>query len=485
MADKKISQLVDGGAPQATDEFVVDRAGADNFKLDWATLQAAAEANAVLVGDAAGGVLSGTYPNPGFAADMATQAELDAHINDPTDAHLGTAIGNTPAGGVAATTVQGAINELDTDKPATADVVLKSLYDANTVLAADSDNTPAALTMNASTILARLAAGNIKAASVAEIITLLQAYTVGGTDVALADGGTGTSLVDPNADRIMFWDDSAGATAYLTPGTGLTITGTTIDASVGAPTTATYITQTSDAGLSAEQALSALATGIVKVTTGTGVLSSGASLDDLSDTIITSAVAGQRLEFDGTDWRNSLSPPGDGTLPAVAKGHTFTRAIQIGNQTPLASQRLTMVSVWLTKGVAISSITFFSGSTALSVGVNQLFGIYDDNAGTSSGTPRALLRGSADDTSTAWGNLAAKTLNLTSSYTPTRTGQHFIGILINATTVPSLNCSSPGNTSPNGVDPKPVGTSNTGVTALPNPANALSVATVVPYAYWS
>lgn len=27
---------------------------------------------------AAGGVLSGTYPNPGFAADMATQAELDA-----------------------------------------------------------------------------------------------------------------------------------------------------------------------------------------------------------------------------------------------------------------------------------------------------------------------------------------------------------------------------------------------------------------------
>jgi len=26
----------------------------------------------------AGGVLSGTYPNPGFAVDMATQAELDA-----------------------------------------------------------------------------------------------------------------------------------------------------------------------------------------------------------------------------------------------------------------------------------------------------------------------------------------------------------------------------------------------------------------------
>lgn len=55
-------------------------------------------------------------------------------------------------------------------------------------------------------------------------------YRAGGTDVALADGGTGASLTDPNADRIMFWDDSAGAVAWLTAGTGLTITGTQIDA---------------------------------------------------------------------------------------------------------------------------------------------------------------------------------------------------------------------------------------------------------------
>ena len=34
----------------------------------------------------AGGVPSGTYPNPGFAADMATQAELDAHTGG-TDPH--------------------------------------------------------------------------------------------------------------------------------------------------------------------------------------------------------------------------------------------------------------------------------------------------------------------------------------------------------------------------------------------------------------
>ena len=58
-------------------------------------------------------------------------------------------------------------------------------------------------------------------------------YGAGGTDVALADGGTGASLADPGADRIMFWDDSAGAVTWLTAGTGLTITGTTIEAASG------------------------------------------------------------------------------------------------------------------------------------------------------------------------------------------------------------------------------------------------------------
>jgi len=41
------------------------------------------------------------------------------------------------------------------------------------------------------------------------------------------------SLGDPGADRILFWDESANAFAYLTAGAGLTITGTTIEASAG------------------------------------------------------------------------------------------------------------------------------------------------------------------------------------------------------------------------------------------------------------
>lgn len=41
------------------------------------------------------------------------------------------------------------------------------------------------------------------------------------------------ALVDPNADRILFWDDSAGELRWLTVGTNLAITGDTIDASGG------------------------------------------------------------------------------------------------------------------------------------------------------------------------------------------------------------------------------------------------------------
>ena len=88
-------------------------------------------------------------------------------------------------------------------------------------------------------------------------------YRAGGTDVAVADGGTGAGtasgartnlglvigtdvlaydagvqqiadLADPNADRLLFWDDSAGAYTFLTAGSGLTITDTTITASASA-----------------------------------------------------------------------------------------------------------------------------------------------------------------------------------------------------------------------------------------------------------
>jgi hypothetical protein len=73
---------------------------------------------------AAGGVLSGTYPDPGFAVDMATQAELDAHVTDASDAHDASAISSVAAGTLAATDVQAALNELDSEKVPTSRQVI-------------------------------------------------------------------------------------------------------------------------------------------------------------------------------------------------------------------------------------------------------------------------------------------------------------------------------------------------------------------------
>jgi hypothetical protein len=71
------------------------------------------------------------------------------------------------------------------------------------------------------TTLARSSAGNLSIEG--NVI-----YRAGGTDVTLADGGTGASLVDPNADRILFWDDSESSMAFLTPGNGLEISTTNL-----------------------------------------------------------------------------------------------------------------------------------------------------------------------------------------------------------------------------------------------------------------
>ena len=73
---------------------------------------------------------------------------------------------------------------------------------------------------------------NTLVGSVAEFNAALESadfYTTGGTDVALADGGTGASLADPNADRLMFWDDSAGAVTWAVPGNGLEFSTTTLN----------------------------------------------------------------------------------------------------------------------------------------------------------------------------------------------------------------------------------------------------------------
>jgi hypothetical protein len=61
------------------------------------------------------------------------------------------------------------------------------------------------------------------------------------------------TLVDPNDDRILFWDDSAGTLTWLDIGTGLTLSGTTLtaDAGAGGSTTLTGLDDTNISGTQA------------------------------------------------------------------------------------------------------------------------------------------------------------------------------------------------------------------------------------------
>lgn len=118
-----------------------------------------------------------------------------------------------------------------------------------------------------------------------------------------------------------------------------------------------------------------------------------------------------------------------GTTGALAS--TFNRATPTSYGAGLLSGRLTLVRIFLPKGLPVTSIRFFSGNTALATGSNQWFGLFD-----SSYNKLALT---ADDTSTAWAATSSKTLAVTGGpYTVTATGWYYLGICVVASTVPNF-----------------------------------------------
>lgn len=151
-----------------------------------------------------------------------------------------------------------------------------------------------------------------------------------------------------------------------------------------------------------------------------------------------------------------------GTTGSIAS--TYDRGLFAGaNAAELSTGRLSVYRIFLPKGLTCTSITFRSATTALSVGTNQWFALFD-SAG-------AMLRVTADDTSTAWAANSAKTLNLSSTFVTTYAGLYYVGIMVKATTVPTLEgLVLFGNAG--GQNPKVGGSADTSLTnpaSCPNP----------------
>lgn len=173
-----------------------------------------------------------------------------------------------------------------------------------------------------------------------------------GTDVQAHDAFLDdiAALTDPNADRILFWDDSAGAVTWLTAGSGLTITGTTMTASASAP-----------------------------------------ALNDVTDVSLTTPAQGDILYFNGTNWVNLgvgtsgqfLQTQGAAANPQWATPAGSGDVSKVG--TPVDSQ----IGVWTGDGTieGDTALTFDTSTDTLTVAASGKFAfgavnILSDSAGT-------------------------------------------------------------------------------------------------------
>ncbi len=141
----------------------------------------------------------------------------------------------------------------------------------------------------------------------------------------------------------------------------------------GAPTDATYIVQTANAGLSAEQAMGSLATGIVKNTTTTGVQSIATLGKDYGiNCWMHDAFAGLTGSVIGAGAYNETGAWADDTMAAGSTATATGGILTFTNNAAAGATRSTMSST-------VTSGTFFNGGGRIhfKIRINQNGAGYD------------------------------------------------------------------------------------------------------------
>jgi hypothetical protein len=199
-------------------------------------------------------------------------------------------------------------------------------------------------TANTGTVTSIGGTGTVNGLTLSGSVTTSGNLTLGGTltgvnltsavtgVLPLANGGTGANLADPNADRLLFWDDSAGQMTFLSLGTNLSITGTTLDATGGGGSgTVTTVSVTTANGVSGSVA-NATTTPAITLTLGaitpTSVAASG-------------TVTGSNLSGTNTGDQTIATVPGlqtalDGKQPLATVLTNTTAAFTTAQETKLA-----------------------------------------------------------------------------------------------------------------------------------------------------
>lgn len=189
--------------------------------------------------------------------------------------------------------------------------------------------------------------------------------TVGIIDpLAIGKGGTGAALADPGADRIVFWDESANAVTFLTAGTGLTITDTTITSS-SSPNGPNATVQYNDGGaLSGDQGMTWFKD------SNTLVISRDAN--QVGDAIRISTDTGgivARVSHDGSAWYSNIQG-GHMTLDGSSLSRPFI--LTDGSSIALDASRGNFFTVTLTgQPRTLSNLTNCQGGQKVTVVVSQ------------------------------------------------------------------------------------------------------------------
>jgi hypothetical protein len=171
-----------------------------------------------------------------------------------------------------------------------------------------------------------------------------------------------------NGTVIGRFSTGTGRGELITIGGGLSLSSSGILTATGsgggaAPSNATFITQTPNTQLSNEQALSLLSTGILKSTTGTGVITIATPNSDFM-AWVPAGTSGNILTSNGTGW-TSAAPATSGNVTAAGTLDSGNIVIGQGGKAVATSSALSVSgsNVTITGNLGISGSTTFNNLT--------------------------------------------------------------------------------------------------------------------------
>lgn len=165
-------------------------------------------------------------------------------------------------------------------------------------------------------------------------------------------------------------------------------------------------------------------------------------------------------------------------MPTGAIAESGSRAYGTPGNVTLASGRLHLAALPLLAGQVVTSLTCASGGTQANSPTHWWFALYSPAL--------ALLRQTADQTTTPWGFTQPVTLALSSPYTVPTSGLYYAGVMVTAATPPNISAQANTATALMGLAPILGGSSTTGLTTTaPATAAALTAVANTPYFYAS